>query len=157
MTAAQEPFLPDREPFAGFEVQVMADRTVYGPGDVVRLTVSATNHADRFVEQRYPGWQRFVLSVRDERHRVVASDEVRRTVDTGTGEGFTDRWLPGQMLLLPTYWSQAAGPVRPAWSTDPPGSRVPAGRYRARASWLGREPGTVAEPPDAWSAWFEIA
>lgn len=156
MTGDEEPFLADQEPFAGFEVQAIVDRPVYGPSDVVRITVSATNHADRFVEQRYPGWQRFVLSVRDERHHVVASDEVRRPVGARSGEGFADRWLPGQMLLLPTYWNQTAGPLRPAWSADAVGPRVPAGRYRARATWLGREPGTVAEPPDAWSAWFEI-
>ena len=33
--------LADVEPFAGFEVTVLVDRTVYAPGDPVRITVTA--------------------------------------------------------------------------------------------------------------------
>lgn len=153
-----EPFVHGDVPFAGFEVQALTDRLVYGPGDVVRITVTATNHADRAVAHRYPGWQRYVLSIRDEHHRPVATDEVAPERFAGSmAEPFVDRWLPGQMLILPSYWSQGEGPLRPAWSDRAPGPRVPPGRYRARVSWLGREPGSLAEVPDAFSSWFELA
>jgi hypothetical protein len=146
------PFLAATEPFAGFEVGVIVDRSVYAPGDTVRITVTATNQGDRWVEHHYPGWQRYRLSVRDELHRVVADDEVARTAEGPA----VDRWLPGQMMVLPTYWNQSEGPVVPAWSEAPPGDRCAPGRYRARVSWLGREPGSRGELPDAWSGWFEL-
>lgn len=140
-------------PFDGFELQVLVDRIVYAPGDTVRVTVSATNHAERFVEHRYPGWQRYELTVRDRSHRVVADDLVERRADTDA----VDRWLPGQMALFPVYWVQTRGPVVPAWAAPaPPGPRVEPGRYRVRVTWLGREPGSRDQLPDAWSPWFEI-
>ncbi|HSK24415.1 MAG TPA: hypothetical protein VK906_14615 [Egicoccus sp.] len=151
--AAETPFRIDLEPFAGFEVAVLVERAAYAPGETVRITVTATNGGDRFVEHHYPGWQRFVLSVRDEYHRVVAEDTVARRAEHAA----VDRWLPGQMLIFPTWWNQTAGPLVPGWTGRPPGPRVEPGRYRVRASWLGREPGVVAELPDAWSAWFTLA
>lgn len=148
-------FRPDSEPFAGFELTVVTDRTVYAPGDVVRCTVSATNASGRFTTHAYPGWQRFVLTVRDESHRAVASDEVT-VAPAGGSVPFVERWLPGQMLLLPTYWNQTTGAVRPDWATAPPGPRVEPGRYRLRVGWLGREPGALEPPPDVFSPWFEV-
>ena len=157
MGEPEQPFVYDDDPFAGFEVQVLVDRPAYGAGEVVRVTVTATNHGERATTHRYPGWQRFVLSVRDELHRPVASDEVAAArFAEAAAEPFVERWLPGQMLILPSYWNQTGGPLRPAWSDAPPGPRVDAGRYRARVTWLGREPGSVAEVPDAFSTWFEV-
>jgi hypothetical protein len=140
------------DPFEGFELQVLVDRAAYAPGETVRLTVSATNHGPRPVEHHYPGWQRYHLSVRDELHRVVADDEVTRTAQGPA----VDRWLPGQMMILPTYWTQTGGPLVPAWTIEPPGPPVPAGRYRARVTWLGRVPGRRGVLPDAWSRWFQL-
>ena len=151
-TEPEHPFLIDLEPFAGFEVGVLVERAAYAPGETVRITVTASNTGDRYVEHRYPGWQRFVVSVRDEYHRVVADDTVLRTADTPA----VDRWLPGQLLVLPSYWNQTTGPLVPAWSDAPPGPRAEPGRYRVRVSWLGREPGVAAEPADAWSRWFSL-
>lgn len=148
----EQPFRLDLDPFAGFEVAVVVDRAVYSAGDTVRVTVSATNHGDRFVEHHYPGWQRFELSVRDAYHRAVATDRVDRSAETPG----VDRWLPGQMVLYPVYWGQHEGPVVPAWTHEPPGPRVASGRYRIRVTWLGRVPGFRAEPPEVWSAWFEL-
>lgn len=145
-------FVLGEEPFAGFEVAVMTDRRVYAAGDTVRITVTATNGGGRFARHAYPGWQRFHLSVRDEHHREVAHDAVSRP----PGEGFADRWLPGQMAIFPVYWAQHEGPLVPAWSQDPPGPRCLPGRYRVRATWSGREPGSRAELPDAWTAWFDL-
>ncbi len=139
--------------FEGFDLQVMVDRPVYAPGETVRITVTAANQGPRFVEHRYPGWQRFVTSVRDEHHRVVADDEVVRHA---AGPA-VDRWLPGQLVIWPLYWNQHRGPLVPAWADDPPGSRVEPGRYRVRVAWLGREPGTREQLPDAWSSYFEVA
>ena len=163
MTDAQEPFASLHVPFHGFELTVAVDRPVYAAGETVRITVAATNDADRAAEHVYPGWQRVVLSVRDERHRPVATDEVVGHVPgvSGTTAGaqgeFRDRWLPGQLLLLPTWWDQRAGAIRPAWVEDPGvGERVAPGRYRVRASWLGRESGPPVSPPEAWSSWFEL-
>jgi hypothetical protein len=156
MSEQEQPFVHGDEPYAGFEVQVLADRRVYGPGEVVRLTVTATNQADRATVHRYPGWQRFVLTVRDEQHRPVASDEVDPLRVPAAAEPFVERWLPGQMVILPSYWAQTAGPLRPAWSDTPPGPRVAPGRYRARVSWLGREPGALGEVPESFSTWFEL-
>lgn len=152
-SGGEVPFRIDLEPFAGFELGLLVERAVYAAGETVRITVTATNAGDRFVEHHYPGWQRVVLSVRDEYHRAVAEDTVDRRADAPA----IDRWLPGQMLVLPTYWNQTAGPLVPAWSSQPPGPRVEPGRYRVRASWLGREPGVLAELPDAWSRWFTLA
>lgn len=149
--AIPPPFVADAAPFAGFEVTVIIDRAVYAPGDTVRVTVTATNGAARPVEHGYPGWQRFHTDVRDRFHRTVASDEVALA-----GEGFRDRWLPGQMVIFPLYWAQQEGPLVPAWSDAPPGPRADTGRYRIRVSWLGREPGGVAALPDVWSGWFEL-
>jgi hypothetical protein len=148
----ERPFRIDVEPFAGFEVAVLADRAVYAPGETVRLSVSVTNGGDRFVEHHYPGWQRYHLSIRDELHRVVADDEVTRGADAPA----VDRWLPGQMMILPVYWNQHAGPLVPGWTHEPPGPRVDPGRYRARVTWLGREPGERRTLPDAFSRWFEL-
>ncbi len=147
-------------PFHGFELTVAVDRPVYAGGEPVRITVAATNDADRSVEHTYPGWQRVVLSVRDERHRVIATDDLAGHVPgrplTPQGE-FRDRWLPGQLLLLPTWWDQREGAMRPAWAADAGvGVRVEPGRYRVRASWTGREPGPSVSPPEAWSSWFEL-
>ncbi|MFA9445721.1 hypothetical protein [Egicoccus sp. AB-alg6-2] len=150
---ADRPFRIDLEPFAGFETSVLVERAAYAAGETVRITVTAHNAGDRFVEHHYPGWQRYVLSVRDEYHRVVAEDTVRRTSEGPA----IDRWLPGQMLVSPTYWNQTAGPLVPGWAGEPPGPRVEPGRYRVRLSWLGREPGVLAELPDAWSRWFSLA
>lgn len=156
----QAPFESLRVPLHGFELTVAVDRPVYAAGEAVRITVAATNDADRAVEHVYPGWQRVVLSVRDERHRAVATDEVVGRVPgvrgATTGE-FRERWLPGQLVLLPTWWDQRGGAIRPAWVEDPGvGERVALGRYRVRASWLGREPGPPVSPPEAWSGWFEL-
>lgn len=151
-----ESFESLRVPLHGFELTVAVDRPVYAAGETVRITVAATNDADRAVEHVYPGWQRVLLTIRDERHRAVASDEAVDVDGHATGE-FRDRWLPGQLLLLPTWWDQRAGAVRPAWVADPGvGERVAPGRYRVRASWLGREPGPAVTPPEAWSGWFEL-
>lgn len=154
------PFDALHVPLHGFELSVEVDRGVYADGQTVRITVAAGNDAPRAVEHRYPGWQRVVLSVRDERHRAVASDEL---VDAPPGRSvppttpFADRWLPGQMVLLPTWWDQRAGDLRPGWVADAgPAERVPPGRYRVRATWLGREPGPRVAPREAWSRWFEL-
>lgn len=149
-----------RVPLHGFELTVAVDRPVYANGETVRITVAATNDADRAVEHVYPGWQRVVLTIRDERHRAVATDEVTGRVPgvggASTGE-FRERWLPGQLLLLPTWWDQRAVAIRPAWvAAASVGERLPPGRYRVRASWLGREPGPPVTPPEAWSGWFEL-
>ncbi len=160
MSQDEQPFESLRVPLHGFELTVAVDRPVYAAGEAVRITVAATNDADRAVEHVYPGWQRVVLTIRDERHRAVASDEVVGTVpgDPAAPQGeFRDRWLPGQLLLLPTWWDQRAGAIRPAWVEDPGvGERVAPGRYRVRASWRGREPGPSVSPPEAWSSWFEL-
>lgn len=145
-------FQPDLDPFVGFEVGVITDRTVYAPGDTVRITVSASNTGGRFVEHRYEGWQRFESTVRDEYHRVVAHDRVTRSADTP----FRDRWLPGQTAIYPLYWAQQEGPIVPAWSDQSPGPRVPAGRYRVRVTWKGRVGEHPGEMRDAWSDWFEL-
>jgi hypothetical protein len=139
------------DPFGGLEVAVLVDQQVYAAGQPVRVTVSATN-GDRSLEQQYPGWLRFELTIRDDGHHPVA--EV--VADGDPGVGFTDRWLPGQMLLTPLYWSQHRGPVVPAWTAAPAGPRVPPGRYRVRVSWLGRPSGTWARLPDVHSRWFEL-
>ncbi|WP_130649963.1 hypothetical protein [Egicoccus halophilus] len=146
------PFRIDLEPFADFEVGVLVERPAYAPDETVRITVTATNAGDRFVEHRYPGWQRYVLSVRDEYHRVVADDTVHRGADGPA----LDRWLPGQMLVVPTYWNQTTGAVVPGWSDQPPGPRAEPGRYRVRVTWLGREPNSGAGLPDAFSRWFTL-
>lgn len=160
MSEQEQPFESLRVPLHGFELTVAVDRPVYAAGETVRITVAATNDADRAVEHVYPGWQRVVLTIRDERHRSVASDEVVGSVpgSPGTPQGeFRDRWLPGQLVLLPTWWDQRAGAIRPAWVEDPGvGERVAPGRYRVRASWRGREPGPSVAPPEAWSSWFEL-
>lgn len=140
------------QPFVGFEVTAMTDRPVYAAGETVRITVTATNAGERWAEHGYPGWQRYVVSIRDEHHREVAHDAVERP----DGGGFRDRWLPGQMAIYPSYWAQHEGPVVPAWSDVPPGPRVLPGRYRVRVSWLGREPGGRAAYPEVWSPWFEV-
>ena len=139
-------------PFDGFDLQVMVDRAVYAQGETVRITVTAANQGSRAVEHRYPGWQRFITSVRDEQHRVVADDEVVRRAD----QPAIDRWLPGQLAIWPLYWNQQQGPLVPAWSDDPPGPPTGSGRYRIRVTWLGREPGARGQLADAWSAPFEI-
>jgi hypothetical protein len=138
--------------FEGFDVQVMVDRTVYAPGETVRITVTAANQGARFVEHRYPGWQRFSTTIRDEHHRVVADDEVTRPV---RGDAL-DRWLPGQMAIWPLYWNQHRGPLVPAWVGEPPGPPAEPGRYRVRVTWLGREPGSREQLADVWSAPFEL-
>ncbi|MTV26223.1 hypothetical protein FTX61_12500 [Nitriliruptoraceae bacterium ZYF776] len=145
-------FRIEHEPFAGFELVVLVDRGVYSAADPVRITVTAANRGDRFAEHRYRGWQRYHLSVRDHLHRVVADDVVDRPAD----QPMLDRWLPGQLLITPTYWDQTAGPIVPGWTGEAPGPRVEPGRYRVRATWLGREAGSRAELPDAWSPWFEL-
>jgi hypothetical protein len=150
--AQEVPFRFDHEPFAGFEVAVLVDRAVYADGEPVRITVTAANRGPAFAEHRYPGWQRYHLSVRDELHRVVADDRIDRPAD----EPALDRFAPGQLLIQPTYWAQTSGPVVPGWIDEPPGPRVDPGRYRVRVTWLGREPGSRAELPDAWSSWFEL-
>lgn len=157
----EQPFESLRVPLHGFELTVAVDRPVYAAGEAVRITVAATNDADRAVEHVYPGWQRVVLTIRDERHRAVATDEVGVGEVPGTGGAaggdFRERWLPGQLLLLPTWWDQRTAAIRPAWVADPGvGERVAPGRYRVRASWLGREPGPAVAPPEAWSTWFEL-
>ncbi len=139
-------------PYAGFEVSVIVDRAVYAPGDVVRVTVTAVNQDERFVEHHYPAWQRFRLEVLDEYHRPVADSDVARQA----ADEATDRWLPGQMVIFPLYWTQHEGPIVPAWSSRAVGERVEPGRYRARVSWLGRESGVRAEPPVAFSPFFEV-
>jgi hypothetical protein len=138
--------------FDGFDVQVMVDRAVYAPGETVRITVTAANQGARFVEHRYPGWQRFSTTVRDDHHRVVAEDEVLRAADGPA----VDRWLPGQMVIWPMYWNQHRGPLVPAWTQEPPGPPAEPGRYRIRVTWLGREPGARDRLADVWSAPFEL-
>ena len=152
MSDAEQPFLADQVPFAGFEVSVITDRPVYATGDTVRITVSVTNNGDRFVEHEYPGWQRFETTVRDQYHRVVAHD----LVDRPARSSVRDRWLPGQTAIFPLYWAQQEGPIVPAWSGEVVGPRVAPGRYRVRVTWKGREPARPADLPDAWSAWFEV-
>ncbi len=139
-------------PYDGFDLQVMVDRGVYAPGETVRITVTAANQGDRFVEHRYPGWQRFHLTVRDEFHRTVADDVVDRDAD----EDALDRWLPGQLAIWPTYWNQMEGPMVPARVGVAPGPRLEPGRYLIRVEWLGRETGTRAPRPEATSNWFEL-
>ena len=148
---AQELFSA-HQPFAGFEVQVMVDRGVYAPGETVRITVTAANQGDRFVEHHYPGWQRYELTVRDDHHRVVADDLVERPSE---GDAI-DRWLPGQLAIWPTYWTQTSGAIVPARVAEPPGPRLPPGRYRVRATWLGREPGARDRVPEANGPWFSL-
>ena len=138
--------------FDGFDLQVLVDRSVYAAGETVRISVTATNHADRFVEHEYPGWQRFVLTVRDEHGRPVADDELQRPAPTPA----RDRWVPGQMAIWPTWWHQTAGAIVAARAVAPPAPRVEPGRYRVRATWLGREAGSRVMLPDAFSPWFEI-
>lgn len=140
------------EPFAGFDLQVMTDRPVYAAGDTVRITVTAANQGPRFVEHHYPGWQRFLVTVRDDHHRPVADDEL----DRPAAQVAIDRFLPGQIVIWPIYWNQQTGPLVPAWADDPPGPRAAPGRYRIRVSWLGREPGVRGQPADAWSSPFEL-
>ena len=140
------------EPYDGFDLQVLVDRGVYAPGETVRITVTAANQGDRFVEHHYPGWQRFELTIRDELHRVVADDIVEREADGPA----IDRWLPGQLAIWPTYWGQTAGPLVPARVGHAPGPPLPPGGYRARVRWLGREAGVRAQPPEATSSWFEL-
>ena len=144
--------LEDHEPFAGFDLQVLVDRGVYAPGETVRITVTAANQGDRFVEHHYPAWQRYVLSVRDERHRVVADDELERSAD----QPAVDRWLPGQLAIWPTYWNQSAGPLVPAREGLVAGPRVEPGRYRVWVVWLGREPGVRDRLPEVTSRWFDL-
>jgi hypothetical protein len=144
--------LEGHEPFAGFDLQVLVDRGVYAPGETVRITVTAANQGDRFIEHRYPGWQRYVLSVRDERHRIVADDELDRPAE----QPAVDRWLPGQIAIWPTYWNQNAGPMVPGRGGDPGGPRVAPGRYRVWVVWLGREPGARDRLPESTSSWFEL-
>lgn len=154
MTAPSDPvegLLPPA-PFEGFDLQVMVDRAVYAQGETVRITVTAANQGARAVEHHYPGWQRFVTSVRDEYHRMVADDEVSRRAD----QPAIDRWLPGQLVIWPLYWNQQRGPLVPAWVDEPPGIQADPGRYRVRVTWLGREPGSREPFGDAWSAPFEI-
>lgn len=143
--------LPDPA-FQGFDVQVMTDRGVYAPGETVRITVTAANQGDRFVEHQYPGWQRFVTSVRDDHHRVVADDELDRRADAPA----VDRWLPGQIAIWPLYWNQLRGELVPAWGDAPPGPPVAPGRYRIRVTWLGRESGSRERLADVWSNPFEL-
>lgn len=140
-------------PPSGFEVVALTDAAVYAAGQVVRITVTATNAEDRRVEHHYPGWHRFEITVRDEYHRVVAGEGA--AAEPGDG-GFTDRWLPGQVAIFPLYWAQHEGPLVPARSSEPPGPRTLPGRYRVRVTWLGREPGSTVSPPDAWTPWFEL-
>lgn len=154
---AEQPFQPDQDPFHGFEVTAEVDRAAYRAGDVVRVTVAATNDTPRFVVHRYPGWRRFELTVRDTHHRTVAETVADRAPDEeAAGPGLADRWLPGQMLILPVYWPQHEGPVVPGWSDEAPGPRVAPGSYRVRVSWLGEVPGSRGEVADAWTSWFEV-
>lgn len=139
-------------PFEGFDLVVLVDRPSYRAGEVVRISVTATNHADRYVEHRFPGWQRFVLSVRDEAGRSVADD----TVDRVASEPAVDRWLPGQVVVWPTWWHQRAGAIVPGRAGPSDAPRVPAGRYRVRATWLGREPGDRTALADALGPWFDL-
>jgi hypothetical protein len=152
MTRPLDPDLLGGDPFAGFDVQVLADRAVYAPAETVRFTVTATNHGPHGVEHHYPGWQRYHLSVRDEGHRVVADDVVGRAAEGPA----IDRWLPGQMMILPTYWGQT-----PARSCRPGRASHRARRYRRAGTACGspgsgRVPGRRGELPDAWSRWFEL-
>jgi hypothetical protein len=144
--------LEGHAPFAGFDLQVLVDRGVYAPGETVRVTVTAANQGDRFVEHRYPGWQRYVLSIRDERHRIVADDELDRSAE----QPAVDRWLPGQIAIWPTYWNQSAGAMVPGRGGGVPGPRIEPGRYRVWVAWLGREPGARDRLPEATSGWFEL-
>lgn len=139
-------------PYDGFDLQVLVDRGVYAPGDTVRLTVTAANQGERFVEHHYPGWQRYVLTIRDEHNRVVADDEVERRATTDA----IDRLLPGQMTIWPTYWNQTHGSIVPGREGQVPGAPVAPGRYRARVRWLGREPGARERPAEVDSVWFTI-
>jgi hypothetical protein len=146
-----DPHLP--EPYEGFDLQVVVDRVVYAPGETVRISVSATNHADRFVEHHYPGWQRYELTIHDETHRAVSDDNLDRDASTPA----IDRWLPGQHVIWPTYWTQTSGPIVPARVPGGvPGPAVAPGRYRPRVVWLGREPDVRQRPPDVWGPWFEL-
>lgn len=143
----------DLEPYAGFDLQVVTDRVVYAVGEVVRLSVSAANQGQRFVEHLYPGWQRYELTIHDEHHRAVADDLVERRADREA----LDRWLPGQIAIWPTYWSQASGLMVPGRADEAPtGQLVERGRYRPRVRWLGREPGVRQRPPEVWGRWFEL-
>lgn len=144
----------DQQPIGsgGFDVQVLVDRKAYAPGEMVRITVSATNHSDRWIEQHVMGWRRFELSVRDQWHRAVATDEETRPADTP----MVDRWMPGQMTIWPVYWHQHQGPVVATWSSHPVGPLVEPGRYRVRVRWLAREPDRLASVIEADSAWFDI-
>lgn len=148
----ERPFLIGADPYAGFEMAALTDKPVYVPGDVVRITVALTHGGDAWFESLTTGWQRVVVSIRDERHASVADDRIDRPAD----EPLRDRWAPGQRLLLPTWWNQTEGPIVPAWSSEPIGPRVAPGRYRVRATWLGRVTGSRAEVPDAHSGWFTI-
>ncbi len=139
-------------PFAGFDLQVMVDRGVYAPGETVRITVTAANQGDRFVEHHYPGWQRYELTIHDEYHRSVADDLIERSAEHEA----VDRWLPGQLAIWPTYWNQTRGPIVPARVGAAPGPRVDPGRYRARVTWLGREPGHRERPAEVIGPWFEL-
>ena len=139
-------------PYDGFDLQVLVDRGVYAPGDTVRLTVTAANQGERFVEHHYPGWQRYVLTIRDEHNRVVADDEVERRATTDA----IDRFLPGQMTIWPTYWNQTRGAIQPGRERQVPGAPVVPGRYRARVRWLGREPGARDRPAEVDSVWFTL-
>lgn len=152
----ERPFLADHVPFAGFELAAMVDRPAYAAGETVRVTVTATNSGSRFATHEYPGWQRFALSVRDEHHREVAHADADAAPATDTQPAMVERWLPGQMSIVPVYWGQNEGPIVPAWSRDLAGPRVPPGRYRMRVTWLGREPGSRAELDDAWTGWFSL-
>jgi hypothetical protein len=138
--------------YDGFDLQVMVDRAVYATGETVRITVTAANQSDRFVEHHYPGWQRFVLTVRDEHHRVVADDELEK----GAATPAVDRWTPGLVAIWPTYWNQTSGPIVPGREGSVPGPALAPGRYRVRATWLGREPGLRERPPEVTSRWFEL-
>ncbi len=140
------------EAFDGFDLQVMTDRSVYAPTQAVRITVTAANQGPRLVEHHYPGWQRYILSVRDEGHREVASDALDRPASSVA----VDRWLPGQIAIWPSYWNQHQGPLVPAWADEPPGPPVGPGRYRIRVDWLGREPGSRMRLAEAWSPFFEL-
>lgn len=144
--------LDEHQPFAGFDLQVLVDRGVYAPGETVRITVTAANQGDRFVEHHYPGWQRYVMSVRDEHHRIVADDELDRKADTPA----IDRWVPGQLAIWPTYWNQGSGLLVPGRSRTSAGPRVAPGRYRVWAVWSGREPGRRDRLPEVTSPWFEL-
>lgn len=156
-----EPHDPTGVAYHGFSLRVEVDRPVYAPAQPVRITVVAAHDGPHAVEHVHRGWQRVVLSVRDDRHRAVATDELdadalRRPVRVDVAQPARDRWLPGTVLLLPSWWDQRTGVLRPEWSLADPGEPVPGGRYRIRAAWQGREPGAGGVPPEAWSPWFEL-